>query len=60
MINTTYDPLVRYMTDDKDADSLDSKSSENPEVEYHFDGFDIEINTKVALTPVNIKPQSNG
>ncbi len=51
-------PLVRYMTDDSDTDSLDSKSDNSPEVAYNFDGFDVEINTKITLTPINVKPQA--
>lgn len=51
-------PLVRYMTDDSDTDSLDSKSDNSPEVVYNFDGFDVEINTKITLTPINVKPQA--
>jgi hypothetical protein len=51
-----YDPMVRYMTDDSDSDSLDSSSNNAPDVDYHFDGFDVEISAKVALTPIHVKP----
>lgn len=40
-MDTNYNNMVRYMTDDLDTDSPDSKSDNGPEVEYHFDGFTV-------------------
>ena len=58
MDNYYYDHMARYMTDDElDTDSLDSETDHSSEVEYHFDGFTVELNAKIALTPINIKLQ---
>ncbi len=59
-MNSNYAPLVRPFTDEEeeeeDTDSFGSSSHrDNDEVQYHFDGFEVEINVKKALTPVNVK-----
>lgn len=58
---TYRDPLYFGLTDqDSDTETTDSfglETEESSEVEYHFDGFTVELNQKVALTPVNLNRQ---
>lgn len=54
MINTNYNAIVRAFSDeDEEEIDNDSRSQDASEVAYHFDGFDVEINVKKALTPIN-------
>ncbi len=56
-MNNNYDGMVHYMADETDTDTLDSKTDNSQNPDYKFDGFDVEINVKMALTPINVKPR---
>ncbi|SHN37862.1 hypothetical protein [Chitinophaga sp. CF418] len=46
-------PFYYGMSDDDSEETTAGEAHATPDVEYVFDGYDIELNVKVVLNPVN-------